>query len=171
VFGRVVPGANLTLLYDVSHNTCKVEQHRIDGQVKSLFVHRKGATRAFGPGHPDLPGHLRDVGQPVLVGGSMGTASYVLVGTAAGMTRAFGSACHGAGRAMSRHQALRQFKGREIVDELAARGILIRSPSQRGVAEEAPGAYKDVTAVVDAAEQAGLSRKVARLEPVICIKG
>lgn len=171
VFGRVAPGARLTLLYDVSHNTCNVEKHRIDGHVKSLFVHRKGATRAFGAGHPDLPAHLRDVGQPVLVGGSMGTGSYVLVGTDEGMTRALGSACHGAGRAMSRHQALRQFTGRQIVADLAARGILIRSPSPRGVAEEAPGAYKDVTAVVDAAEQAGLSRKVARLEPVICIKG
>jgi tRNA-splicing ligase RtcB len=170
-FERRAPGATLTLLYDVSHNTCKLEPHEIDGEVRHVFVHRKGATRAFGPGHPDLPPDLSAAGQPVLIGGTMGTASYVLVGTAEGRARALGSSCHGAGRAMSRHQALRQYNGRQIVDQLASRGILIRSPSSRGVAEEAPGAYKDVTAVVDAAERAGLSRKVARLEPVICIKG
>jgi tRNA-splicing ligase RtcB len=170
-FARVVPGAVLTLLYDVSHNTCKLESHTIDGRTKRLFVHRKGATRAFGPGHPDLPADLTAVGQPVLIGGTMGTASYVLVGTSQGLTRSLGSSCHGAGRAMSRHQALRQYHGRQVVDDLLARGILIRSPSMRGVAEEAPGAYKDVTEVVDAAERADLSRKVARLEPVICIKG
>jgi tRNA-splicing ligase RtcB len=134
-------------------------------------VHRKGATRAFGPGHPSLPGELRDIGQPVLIGGSMGTASYVLVGTAESMARSFGSACHGAGRSMSRHQATRQWRGRELVDELASQGILIRSPSLRGVAEEAPGAYKDVSAVVEAADHAGLARKVAMLKPLVCIKG
>jgi len=114
---------------------------------------------------------LREVGQPVLIGGSMGTASYILAGTRASMQRAFGSACHGSGRAMSRHQALRNWNGRHVVDELAGRGILIRSPSSRGVAEEAPGAYKDVNAVVDSADHAGLACKVARLEPIICIKG
>jgi tRNA-splicing ligase RtcB len=167
----IVPGAKLELLYDVSHNTCKLEEHVIDGKRRELFVHRKGATRAFGPGHFDLPPALRDAGQPVLIGGSMGTASYVLAGTAQGMRAAFGSACHGAGRSMSRSQALKRWHGRQVVDELAGRGILIRSPSQRGVAEEAPGAYKDVTEVVDAAERAGLARKVARLAPIICIKG
>jgi tRNA-splicing ligase RtcB len=171
VFARIVPQARLPLLYDVSHNTCKVETHAVDGRIRELFVHRKGATRAFGPGHPDLPPALRQAGQPVLIGGSMGTASYILAGTQASMQRAFGSACHGAGRAMSRHQALRNWSGRHVVDELAGRGILIRSPSSRGVAEEAPGAYKDVGAVVDSADQAGLARKVARLEPIICIKG
>jgi tRNA-splicing ligase RtcB len=170
-FGEVFPSAQLRLLYDVSHNTCKVETHAIDGQPKRLFVHRKGATRAFGPGHPDIPLALRSAGQPVLIGGTMGTASYVLAGTGKGLERSFGSACHGAGRSMSRHQALRQWRGRELVDELAAKGILIRSPSYRGVAEEAPGAYKDVSAVVDAAQEAGLARRVARLEPMICIKG
>jgi tRNA-splicing ligase RtcB (3'-phosphate/5'-hydroxy nucleic acid ligase) len=134
-------------------------------------VHRKGATRAFGPGHPDVPEDLRSAGQPVLIGGSMGTASYVLAGSKTAMERSFGSACHGAGRAMSRHQAYRQWKGRQVIDALADRGIIVRSPSSRGVAEEAPGAYKDVTAVVDAADAAGLARKVARLIPVICIKG
>jgi tRNA-splicing ligase RtcB len=171
VFADLLPQATLSLLYDVSHNTCKVEEHIIDGTPTRLFVHRKGATRAFGPGHPDLPPALRAVGQPVLIGGTMGTASYVLVGTAESMGLAFGSACHGAGRSMSRHQALRQWHGRDVVKELAARGILIRSPSMRGVAEEAPGAYKDVSEVVDAADEARLAKKVARLEPLVCVKG
>ena len=171
VFAELLPQATLTLLYDVSHNTCKVEEHVIDGTPTRLFVHRKGATRAFGPGHPEVPPSLRTVGQPVLIGGTMGTASYVLVGTEESMSLAFGSACHGAGRSMSRHQALRQWHGRDVVKELAVRGILIRSPSMRGVAEEAPGAYKDVSEVVDAADEANLARKVARLEPLVCVKG
>jgi tRNA-splicing ligase RtcB len=139
--------------------------------TKRLFVHRKGATRAFGPGHPALPESFRATGQPVLIGGTMGTASYILVGTSEGEAAAFSSSCHGAGRQMSRHQALRHWSGRQLIDQLAAEGIIIRSPSQRGVAEEAPGAYKDVRAVVDAAHAAKLSSKVARLEPLICIKG
>ncbi|HUN69653.1 MAG TPA: RtcB family protein [Burkholderiales bacterium] len=167
VFRAMLPKADLPLLYDVSHNTCKLEEH----QKRKLYVHRKGATRALGPGHPDIPAPLREAGQPVLIGGSMGTGSYVLAGTRASEDRAFSSACHGAGRAMSRHQALRTWQGRKVVDDLAARGILIKSPSMRGVAEEAPEAYKDVSAVVDAADAAGLARKVARLEPLICIKG
>ncbi|NWG32228.1 MAG: RtcB family protein [Rhodocyclaceae bacterium] len=171
VFAALFPGAGLPLLYDVSHNTCKEEIHTVGGERQRLFVHRKGATRAFGPGHPELPTEYRDVGQPVLIGGSMGTASWVLAGAAGTMERAFGSACHGAGRAMSRNEATRRYSGRRIVDELAARGILIRSPSLRGVAEEAPLAYKDVTAVVDAAHHAGLARKVAKLLPLVCIKG
>jgi tRNA-splicing ligase RtcB (3'-phosphate/5'-hydroxy nucleic acid ligase) len=171
VFAHVWPSAELSVLYDVSHNTCKAEEHATDGTVKRVFVHRKGATRALGPRHPDLPRAWADVGQPVLIGGTMGTASYILVGTTEGEARSFSSSCHGAGRSMSRHQALRQFRGRQIVEELASRGILVRSPSSRGVAEEAPAAYKDVTAVVDAADHAGLSRKVARLEPVVCVKG
>ena len=170
-FASVLPEARLRLLYDVSHNTCKLETHEVEGQKRALFVHRKGATRAFGPGHPALPDNYRDTGQPVIIGGSMGTASYVLAGTKSSERLAFSSACHGAGRAMSRRAATRQWQGRRVVDELAARGILIRSPSMRGVAEEAPGAYKDVSAVVDAADRAGLSRKVARLEPMVCIKG
>ena len=170
-FAEVLPTAELLLLYDVSHNTCKVETHVIGGREKRLFVHRKGATRAFGPGHPDLPAAWAGVGQPVLIGGTMGTASYILVGTAESLARSFGSSCHGAGRAMSRHQALRQWRGHEVVAALASRGIVIKSPSSRGIAEEAPGAYKDVAAVVDVAERAGLSRKVARLVPLICVKG
>jgi tRNA-splicing ligase RtcB len=171
VFRHYFPNAELTLLFDVSHNTCKVESHKANGGSRQLYVHRKGATRAFGPNHPELPEALRKIGQPVLVGGSMGTGSYVLAGAATSEELSFASACHGAGRAMSRHAALRAWSGRQIVDDLAKRGILIRSPSARGVAEEAPGAYKDVNAVVMAAEEAGLARRVARLLPLICIKG
>ena len=171
VFAQLLPAAQLPLLYDVSHNTCKLEEHRVGGQLRQLYVHRKGATRAFGPGHPELPDALRLAGQPVLIGGSMGTGSYVLAGTARSESLAFASACHGAGRAMSRHAATKTWQGRQVMDELAGRGILIRSPSPRGVAEEAPGAYKDVTAVVDAAQAAGLACKVVRLAPLICIKG
>jgi tRNA-splicing ligase RtcB len=170
-FAEILPKAKLEILYDVSHNTCKLEEHPVDGVKKRLFVHRKGATRAFGPGHPGLPEAFRTTGQPVLIGGTMGTASYILVGTAQSEAAAFSSSCHGAGRQMSRHQALRHWSGRQLIDQLAAEGIIIRSPSQRGVAEEAPGAYKDVCAVVDAAHAAKLSSKVARLEPLICIKG
>jgi len=170
-FASVLPQSDLALLYDVSHNTCKVETHVVDGRPQPVYVHRKGATRAWGPGHPDLPDALRAVGQPVLIGGTMGTCSYVLAGTESGMARSFGSACHGAGRAMSRHQALKQWNGKRVVEELEERGILVRSPSLRGVAEEAPGAYKDVTEVVDATERAGLARRVARLVPMVTVKG
>jgi tRNA-splicing ligase RtcB (3'-phosphate/5'-hydroxy nucleic acid ligase) len=170
-FADIIPEAGIGLLYDVSHNTCKVEEHEIEGHKRRLFIHRKGATRALGPGHPDVPEGLRPAGQPVLIGGTMGTASYILAGTRESERQAFSSACHGAGRAMSRHAAKRQWNGRAVLDDLARRGILIRSPSLRGVAEEAPGAYKDVSAVVDAAHAAGLARKVVRLEPLICIKG
>ncbi|HQR59096.1 MAG TPA: RtcB family protein, partial [Azonexus sp.] len=170
-FAEVFPGVGLPLLYDVSHNTCKEEVHTVAGRKRHLFVHRKGATRAFGPGHAELPREFAAVGQPVLIGGSMGTASYILAGAAVTKERAFGSACHGAGRAMSRHEATRRWNGRTLIDDLAAHGILIRSPSWRGVAEEAPLAYKDVGAVVDASDHAGLAGKVARLAPLVCIKG
>ena len=170
VFKRMF-GIDLPLMFDVSHNTCKVEPHAVGSVARHLYVHRKGATRAFGPGHPSLPEALRPWGQPVLIGGSMGTGSYILVGTRESEELAFSSSCHGAGRQMSRHQAVRTWSGRQVVDELKARGIEVRSPSLRGVAEEAPGAYKDVSAVVDAAEEAGLSRKVARVAPLIVIKG
>jgi tRNA-splicing ligase RtcB (3'-phosphate/5'-hydroxy nucleic acid ligase) len=168
---RLLPAADIRVLYDVSHNICKEETHTLDGVPRRLFVHRKGATRALGPGDPAIPEPLRAVGQPVLIGGSMGTASFVLVGAATGESRAFSSACHGAGRNMSRTEAARRWRGREVVDQLAERGILIRSRSMRGVAEEAPDAYKSVERVVDAAEAAGLAHKVARLEPLVCVKG
>ncbi len=171
VFADVLPDASLTLVYDVSHNTCKEEEHVVEGRKRRLFVHRKGATRAFGPGHAELPDAFRDAGQPVLIGGSMGTESWVLVGTREAMQLSFGSACHGAGRRMSRHQATREWSGRGVMRELGQRGISIRAVGIRGVAEEAPGAYKDVSIVVDAAHRVGLARKVARLEPVICVKG
>jgi tRNA-splicing ligase RtcB len=170
-FARLLPAADLRLLYDVSHNICKVEEHVVGGVQRRLHVHRKGATRAFGPGNAQVPAAFREAGQPVLIGGSMGTASYVLAGAETGEKFALSSACHGAGRSMSRHQATRNWQGRQLVDQLASRGILIRSPSLRGVAEEAPGAYKSVERVVDVAERAGLANKVARLEPLVCIKG
>lgn len=170
-FAKVLPDARLELVYDVSHNTCQEEVHRVEGRERRLFVHRKGATRAFGPGHPELPEVYRPWGQPVLIGGSMGTGSYVLAGMAESEQRALASACHGAGRSMSRNQAARRWGGRQVVDELARRGIRVRGHSLRGVAEEAPGAYKDVAAVVAAAEAAGLARRVARLAPLACIKG
>ena len=171
VVAELLPAGRLELLYDVSHNICKVEKHVIDGVERELYVHRKGATRAFGPGNADLDEDIRDAGQPVLIGGSMGTASYVLAGTSDSESLSLSSACHGAGRAMSRRQARKRYSGRQVVDELAVRGIVIRSPSARGVAEEAPLAYKDIDRVIDITERAGLARKVARLEPVICVKG
>ncbi len=171
VFARFFINGELPLMFDVSHNTCKLETHEVDDQARKLFVHRKGATRAFGPGAPGLPAAFARHGQPVLIGGSMGAGSYVLAGTTESEARAFSSACHGAGRRMSRHEATRAWGGRQVVDDLRARGIIIRSPSMRGVAEEAPGAYKDVEAVVDCAEAAGLAKKVAFLAPLICIKG
>jgi tRNA-splicing ligase RtcB len=170
-FRSILPAFEGRLLYDVSHNICKEEEHVVDGRRRRLHVHRKGATRAFGPGHAAVPAELQPHGQPVLIGGSMGTASYVLAGSASGESLSWSSACHGAGRSMSRHQATKQWHGRQLVDDLAARGILIRSPSLRGVAEEAPGAYKSVERVVEAAERAGLARRVVRLEPLVCVKG
>ena len=171
VFAHFFPDTALPVLFDVSHNTCKEEEHEISGERRRLFIHRKGATRAFGAGHPDLPPAFAATGQPVFIGGSMGTSSAIMVGPTLRPEHAFASSCHGAGRRLSRHQALKQWHGRALVDELRQRGIIIKSPSMRGVAEEAPGAYKDITAVVEAAHLAGLSRKVATLEPLICIKG
>jgi tRNA-splicing ligase RtcB len=168
---ELFPSARVETLFDVSHNTCKAETHVVDGRPRRLYVHRKGATRAFGPGHPDLPPRYRDVGQPVIIGGSMGTGSYILAGTAQGEARSFSSASHGAGRQMSRNQALKQWHGRQLIDELRARGILIFTRSMRGAAEEAPGAYKDVDAVARATEGAGLARRVAFLRPKVCVKG
>lgn len=168
---NILPGIHIDVLYDVSHNTCKYETHEVDGKKRKLYVHRKGATRAFGPGHKALPEVYRAVGQPVVIGGSMGTSSYILAGNAPTQNKAFASASHGAGRAMSRHQALKQWKGRELIDELAQRGILIRSGTMRGIAEEAPGAYKDVDEVAMATEMGGLARRVALLRPKICVKG
>ncbi len=170
-FNRVFGKIDLPLLYDVSHNICSEEDHLIGGQRKHLFVHRKGATRALGPGAESLPPEFKSIGQPVLIGGTMGTASYVLVGINANEPLSFRSACHGAGRRMSRSQAAKQWQGRDVVKRLELRNILIRSASARSVAEEAPGAYKDVSDVVDVTENSNLARKVAKLAPLICIKG
>jgi len=162
-------GATLDLVYDISHNLAKIETHTVDGQELRLCVHRKGATRALPPGHPDLPPDLAEVGQPVLIPGTMGTSSYVLAGIPGG--EALNSTCHGAGRRLSRHQAARGVSGRQLRAELEARGIAVRGASWRGLAEEAPEAYKDVSEVVEVAERAGLCRKVARLVPLGVVKG
>jgi tRNA-splicing ligase RtcB len=171
IFTEVYPEGRIKMLYDISHNTCKAETHFVNGNKKRLFVHRKGATRAFGPGQIDLPREYRHVGQPVLIGGTMGTSSYILAGTEAGMRVAFGSACHGAGRAMSRTQAKRKWHGREVVQALEAQGVMVRGHSFSGIAEEAPESYKDVAEVVDAAHHANLARKVVRVKPIACVKG
>ena len=164
-----VAGARLDLVYDVSHNLAKIETHQVGGNPARLCVHRKGATRALRPGHPDLPADLAAAGQPLLIPGSMGTCSYVLAGVPGG--GAFFSTCHGAGRVMSRHQAARSITGPQLRRQLEGRGIAVRGASSRGLAEETPEAYKDVTQVVAAAEAAGLGRKVARLVPLGVVKG
>jgi tRNA-splicing ligase RtcB len=162
---------NLHQVYDIAHNMAKVEEHTIGGKLMRVCVHRKGATRAFGPQSPVLPADLRDIGQPVLIPGSMGTASYVLIGTTGSMEQTFGSSCHGAGRVMSRSQAKREVRGEKLRDDLNAQGIVIRAGSMPGLAEEAPQAYKDVSRVVEVVHRAGIGRKVARLEPLAVIKG
>jgi tRNA-splicing ligase RtcB len=168
-FARTVGPTPLELLYDVSHNLAKLEEHDVDGERRLLCVHRKGATRALPPGHPDLPADLAAIGQPVLVPGSMGTASYVLVGVAG--SPAFHSTCHGAGRTMSRGAARQRITGRALQRQLADAGIEVRSGSAVGLAEEAPFAYKVVDAVVATVEMAGLARRVARLVPLGVVKG
>ena len=170
-FEQIFPGSLLETLYDVSHNTCKEETHSINNKKQTVYIHRKGATRAFGPGHPDIPKQYREVGQPVMIGGSMGTGSYILAGNSENENTAFASASHGAGRAMSRRQALKRWRGRALIDDLKDHGIIIRTRSMRGAAEEAPAAYKDVDVVAESTEKAGLARRVAFLRPKLCIKG
>ncbi len=171
VFGRSWESMQMNLVYDVAHNIAKLENHTVDGQVKQVCVHRKGATRAFPPGHPELPDVYRSIGQPVIIPGDMGRASWVLVGQPLSMERAFGTTCHGAGRVMSRTAAVRHAQGRRIDQELARQGILARCRSWKGLAEEQPEAYKDVSLVVDVVHRAGLARKVARLRPIAVVKG
>jgi tRNA-splicing ligase RtcB len=174
-FGQVLAGkvdnADLFQVYDVAHNSAKMEHHMADGERMQLCVHRKGATRAFGPSYEMLPDDYCDVGQPVLVPGSMGTASYVLVGTDKAMELTFGSTCHGAGRVMSRTQARKQVWGADLREQLEQEGIIVRAGSMKGLAEEAPLAYKDVSLVVEVVHGLGLAQKVARLEPLAVIKG
>ncbi len=158
-------------VYEVAHNIAKVEEHEVEGKSRLLCVHRKGATRAFGPGRREVPEHYRQIGQPVLIPGDMGRYSYVLVGTQAAMEKTFGSTCHGAGRVMSRKEAVRRAGSRRIDQELRQRGIIVRAASRRGLTEESSESYKDVSEVVEAVLQAGLSKKVARLVPLAVIKG
>jgi tRNA-splicing ligase RtcB len=159
------------LLYDVCHNVAKREEHLVDGQMRKLLVHRKGATRAFGPGSQELPQVYREIGQPVLIPGDMGRASYVLLGTARAMAETFGSSCHGAGRVLSRSQALKKAKGRNIYQELLAKGVQISTRAKKTLAEEMPEAYKDVSEVVNVMHDSGVSLKIARLRPLGVIKG
>lgn len=161
----------LALLYDVAHNIAKMEEHLIDGQTVKVCVHRKGATRAFGPGRKELPEKYRPIGQPVLIPGSMGTASYVLVGTEQAMQESFGSTCHGAGRTMSRHAAKRQLSGPELKSRMEEKGIIIQCPSMKDLLEEAPEAYKNIDEIVEVVDSAGIAKRVARLVPLAVIKG
>ena len=170
-FGRGFEELGMDLIYDVAHNIAKIEEHEVDGRRVKLCVHRKGATRAFPPGHPEVPADYREIGQPVLIPGDMGRNSYLLVGQEQAMRDTFGSTCHGAGRAMSRHEAIRMARGRSIQKELAAKGIIARAKSREGLDEEQPAAYKDVNQVVEVVHKAGLSKKVCRMKPLGVIKG
>jgi tRNA-splicing ligase RtcB len=171
IFRKGPKDLKLDLIYDVCHNIAKIESHTIDGKARKVCVHRKGATRAFPPGHPDVPEDYRSIGQPVLIPGDMGRCSYVLVGTEKAMSETFGSTCHGAGRVMSRHQAIKTAKGRAIVRELEDKGIIVRGASRGTIVEEISEAYKDVKDVVNVVHQAGISRKVVKLVPMGVIKG
>jgi tRNA-splicing ligase RtcB len=171
VFGRTWQELDMDLVYDVAHNIAKLEEHVVDGKKKKVWVHRKGATRAFPPHHPEIPVNYQTIGQPVLIPGDMGRASWVLVGQPGSMEKTFGSACHGAGRVMSRHAAIRHAQGRRIDRELRERGVVARARSWKGLAEEQPEAYKNVNIVVDVVQEAGLAKKVARLRPIGVIKG
>jgi len=170
-FGKNWEALGMSLVYDVAHNIAKMEQHEVEGKVKRLCVHRKGATRAFPAGHPELPDRYRQIGQPVIIPGDMGRASWVLAGQPGAMQRSFGSSCHGAGRVMSRTAAIKHAQGRRIDRELAEQGIVARCRSWKGLAEEQPDAYKDVSLVVDVVHRAGLARRVARLRPLGVVKG
>ncbi|MCL4193054.1 MAG: RtcB family protein, partial [Thermoguttaceae bacterium] len=169
--GRPWESLGMNLVYDVAHNIAKIEEHEIDGQRKRVCVHRKGATRAFPAGHPELPDRYRPIGQPVIIPGDMGRASWVLAGEPGSMQKTFGTSCHGAGRVMSRTAAIHHAQGRRIDQELAKQGVIARCRSWKGLAEEQPDAYKDVSLVVNVVHRAGLARKVARMRPVGVVKG
>ena len=171
VFGKSAEKLELKQVYDVAHNTAKLEKHKIDGKIKEVLVHRKGATRAFGPGREEVPATFRALGQPVIIGGSMETGSYLLLGTEGSEEKTFASTAHGAGRTMSRTQAKRIFRGEDLIRNMEKRGIYVRSMSMAGVAEEAGGAYKDVDEVIDATVKAGISKKVVKLVPIGNVKG
>jgi tRNA-splicing ligase RtcB len=169
--GKSESDAGLELVYDVAHNIAKIEEHSWEGKKMTVCVHRKGATRAFPPGRPEIPQKYAPIGQPVLIPGDMGRYSYVMVGTERAMRETFGSTCHGAGRLMSRGAAKRAVRGSELLQEMAARGITVRAGSMSGLAEEASSAYKDVSEVVGVAENSGISKMVARTRPIAVIKG
>jgi tRNA-splicing ligase RtcB len=171
VLGKKPEDMDMKIIYDVAHNIAKYEEHIVDGQRKKVYVHRKGATRSFGPDKIEVPEDYRSIGQPVLIPGDMGTASYVLLGTDKAMTETFGSTCHGAGRVMSRKEATRRWRGQEIIGQLKDQGIYVRAASQKVAAEEAPSAYKNVNNVVEIADGAGISKQVARMKPVGVVKG
>jgi tRNA-splicing ligase RtcB len=171
VFKAGARDLGMELLYDLSHNLAKMEDHVVDGKNKALMVHRKGATRAFPAGRPEVAARFSATGQPVIIPGDMGSFSFVLVGTEQSLARSFGSTCHGAGRALSRKAARKKVRGEELRDRLESRGILVRASKMSGLAEEAPEAYKDVQEVVEICEGAGLSRRVARMRPIAVLKG
>lgn len=171
MFNQSAESLDMHMIYDVAHNMAKIEEHDIDGKQTKVVVHRKGATRAFPPGHPETPPKYKEIGQPVLIPGTMGTASYILVGNPKAMKLTFGSTAHGAGRFMSRERAKREFMGREVQAKLAREGIIVKSPQAVGIAEEAPGAYKDVDEVVRVSDALGIATKVVRLRPIGVIKG
>ena len=171
VFGRSAEAMGMELVYDVAHNIAKLEEHVYEGRRRKVYVHRKGATRAFPAGHPEVPAVYRSVGQPVLIPGDMGAGSYVLVGTEQAMRESFGSTCHGAGRLMSREAAIRSYSVKTIVQEMEAKGIYLRGSTKDGIQEEAPGAYKDIDDVIRVVVGAGLSRPVAKLTPIGVMKG
>ena len=170
-FKSIFPEVKIETVYDVAHNICKVEEHVIDGEKKKVYLHRKGATRAFPPGHPELVKAYQKVGQPIFLPGSMGTSSYILVGTQEGMDVTFGSTAHGAGRVMSRHEALQKFKGEKVKKELESQHISLKSASWKGVAEEAPGVYKDINEVAKVSHGTGIGRMIVKLKPMGVIKG
>jgi len=171
MFNSTPDDLDMHVVYDVSHNIAKIEEHMVNGQLKQLLVHRKGSTRAFPPHHPLIPVDYQFTGQPVLIGGTMGTCSYVLTGTEKGMTETFGSTCHGAGRSMSRNKSRRALTHEDVLNDLKEKGISIRVASPKLIMEEAPDSYKDVTAVVDTCHAAGISKKCVKLRPIAVIKG
>lgn len=170
-FGKVFGKVKLDLVYDVAHNVAKIEEYEIDGKLRKVYVHRKGATRAFGPGHKELPRVYREVGQPIILPGSMGTSSYILVGTDKAMNETFSSTAHGAGRLMSRHEAMKKFTSEDTVKELEGKKIYVKAASERGISEEAPGVYKDIEDVAEVSDKVGIGKKVCKLKPLGVIKG
>merc|ERR1712224_1162285 len=171
VFNQSPEDLDMHVIYDVSHNIAKMEEHMVDGQVKQLLVHRKGSTRAFAPHHPLIPVDYQMTGQPVIIGGTMGTCSYVLTGTEQGMKETFGSTCHGAGRALSRNIARNKLDYSDVLKRLEDKGIAVRVASPKLIMEEAPESYKDVSEVVNTCHDAGISKKVIKLRPIAVVKG